>query len=216
MNIDDIEIYEVPEKICVVRNWFSEEEIKQIMEELFLLCDSNVMLTAGHNDPYAAMGAENKSLKTGKGIILNSFNGFGPTQVLYDRFINYRMTDKLYNDDFLNLLEKKDSFYSILKDTKLTSVLINYYEDDGKYNLHVDLDDFTALIVLWKRPKKFEGGKLVFTNEELDFDIDFNTFVLFPGSVLHGVTPIKATERFRRHEYNGRFSLVYSIDKIHR
>lgn len=213
MNIDDIEIYEVPEKICVVRNWFSEEEIKQIMEELQLLCDSNVMLTAGYNDPYAAVDLQKEPLKRGQGVILNSFNNFGPTQDIYNRFVNYQMTQKLFNENFLDILKNKDIYYSTLKDSCIKSVLINYYENKGEYKLHFDMSEFTAITVLWKKPKKFEGGKLVFTHEELDFNIDFNTLVIFPGKVWHGVTPIKTTEKLRRHDYSGRFSIVYFIHK---
>jgi hypothetical protein len=211
MSLDkNIEIYEVPDKICVVRNWFSEEELNLIMQEMFLLCDSNVMLTAGHNDPYAAIDLQNEPLKKGHGIFLNGLYNYNET-LLYEKFKSYEFSKKLFSEEFICTLEKKNEYYSQLRDMKLKHILVNYYENKGEYKLHVDVFPFSAIVVLWKKPKKFEGGKLLFTAKELDFNIDFNTMVLFPGKVWHGVTPIVTKEKFRKYDYSGRFSIVHFI-----
>ncbi len=204
----DIEIYNVPEKICIVRNWFSEKELNHIMQELFLLYDSNIMLTAGKNDPYSAVDLKRNPLKKGHGIYLNSFS---KETSLKKKFKSYEYSKKLFNEEFIEALEKKDEYYSVMRDLTLQNILINYYENKGEYKLHRDKTYFTAIIVLWEKPKKFDGGKLIFTSKELDFNIEFNTLVIFPGKVFHGVTPLLINENFQKHDYCGRFSIVHSI-----
>ena len=77
------------------------------------------------------------------------------------------------------------------------SWMLSRYIDGQYYNAHVDLSQFTLLIWLYKEPKPFTGGDLVFPDfDNYTIPCNNNTGIIFYGPLRHEVPPIRGNGRY--------------------
>jgi Rps23 Pro-64 3,4-dihydroxylase Tpa1-like proline 4-hydroxylase len=76
-------------------------------------------------------------------------------------------------------------------ETNKDSTFVSYYEDSDHFKPHFDVFQFTALIWLYKEPKQFEGGDLIFNELNEKIEIKNNRMLFFPSYLLHSVEEVK-------------------------
>tara|TARA_Y100000114_G_scaffold87942_1_gene81285 strand:+ start:126 stop:728 length:603 start_codon:yes stop_codon:yes gene_type:complete len=69
--------------------------------------------------------------------------------------------------------------------------LFSYYENEDKYEPHVDNCVVSICIWLWKEPKRFEGGDFCFPDFNKRIKVKSNHAVVFPSGILHSVDKIQ-------------------------
>lgn len=76
------------------------------------------------------------------------------------------------------------------------NTLVSYYEHRGFYEAHQDSSLFTALLWLYKEPRKFSGGEVNFYYEDKKYKPEYksNRLFLFPSIVTHEVDEVIMSE----------------------
>lgn len=95
-------------------------------------------------------------------------------------------------------------FIYSLQGYKKPSILINYYEDGGYYQEHIDDCDESSVLML-SLDDNFIGGDLKFPQQNVNYKFKNNTFITF-NKIPHEVTPIKFIK-----DSKGRYSINYFI-----
>ena len=81
--------------------------------------------------------------------------------------------------------------------TELAEVDAHRYADGQYYNPHCDQSLFTTLVWLYEEPKPFTGGDLIFWEyDKYTIPCNNNTGIIFYGSTIHEVPPIKGEGRY--------------------
>lgn len=179
-----IEVYKVPDTIVIVRDWYTEDELIGIWNELDVICSPYILRS--EKDRKFTGAADSK---IGHGIFLDVFYETRERRSLSKILdLNY----KIYNDKFLKDLSDIDSTFKHYRNGNSDATLVNYYENNNLYGEHEDKCIFTSNIVLWREPKKFDGGKFIIHNNNtfFDFDVETNDMIIFPGYLTHSVTKI--------------------------
>ena len=174
-------------------------ELSEIWEEiLFLSYRSKFQL-----DTSTARN-ENGELRSNKvGIWLDDV-------YLLRKFSNYfKYYKKWISDEAISNLLSTSLYWREFTHTKTDNTLFSYYEDGKYYDEHEDTSRLTQLFWTFKQPKKFNGGRLVFTDFNYEIDIEDNTMILFPSWFKHKVTPVileeKTPENREKFLCNGRY-----------
>jgi len=174
----------------IIDNWYKKEELKRVMKELdYLSCTP---MSRSENSFETARNSDNKSLSS-------SFRIY-PEQLYTEKgYINSPILGSLKKFQQQEFHQKvTDAFKSsntaidrVFMDTNASSTIINYYETNDRYDEHHDVFQFTILIWVYKEPKSFEGGDLIFTKLNEKIECKNNRMVLFPSFYYHAVTPVK-------------------------
>jgi len=197
----NVEIYNDPDPVVVIRNWYFQEELDKIWKELDEISSPYTM-----QEPSSTGSAvvDNVGLKKGHGIFLDDFylNNRESSTIL-------NLRKKIFNDNFFDLLTSVDrSFYHFVNSTS-DRTLVNYYEQNHFYKKHYDKSIFTCVVPLWREPKKFDGGDFLISDRS--FNLKSNDLIIFPGYLLHEVTPIIMHQNFTEWK-SGRFSITSFIN----
>jgi len=103
-----------------------------------------------------------------------------------------------YNRKMFDLREelKGNIFAEYLPLINYDNTQVNRYDDGGKYDPHHDFALLTAVTLLWKEPKTFEGGDLEFVDFDYKPELKNNTTILFPSFLQHRVTSCVGNGRY--------------------
>ena len=77
------------------------------------------------------------------------------------------------------------------------SSFLSYYEDGDYFKPHEDKCKITILNWMYKEPKRFEGGELVFTDYNKTIELESNKAIIFPGKIKHAVNTTSMNEKFK-------------------
>jgi len=198
-----IDYYKIPETVVVIRNWYTDEELLQVWEELNFICDPKYL--QNEEQTKSAFDETNTYIKKGHGLFLDN---------LYEDRMHYvilQLNAKIFNPDLLNALIGLDPNFTHLKNCTKDSTLVNYYEDKHEYKKHYDNTVFTCCTPLWKEPKQFDGGVFLITEDDIDLKINSNDMIIFPGYIKHQVTPITMVDGYAPWK-SGRYSIANFIN----
>jgi hypothetical protein len=171
----------------VIDNFYTEEQLKEIMLELKWLTKPSVMVDE----------SKLKAAKT-NGEILTSKNGIFLEEVFknwkHSALISSGMKQLALPELKDNLLNFNTMFKSIF-DCNTRSHLVSYYENSQYYKPHKDAFYFTILNYFFIEPKQFDGGELVAyscnSNKEATIEPKHNRAVIIQGSTMHQAKEIK-------------------------
>ena len=185
-----------PVEHVLIDNFFSDNELEEIMEEI----DSLQEHLTEFEDWDLKTNVKNKQLH---GLQLNekySCNCRETTSKALNQssILRYLVKNWAANDEIKEKLKNlKSVFFSYYSDTNADLVkLYGFREDDfyNVYNLEKDTSNiFTLYIFITKEPKEFSGGDLEFNvNGEIK-KIPFknNTAVFIPSRMPHKITKVK-------------------------
>ena len=164
-----------------IDNVFSKEELSRIFLEL-----DNIT-------PYLNKPSETgASFNPSTGAVRKNNKGIFLFEVYADlKFSSiYNSTRNFFNRDTVSQVKLCHPTYSVFKNINLDHILISYYENGGYYLPHDDSSYFTILTWLYKEPKNFTGGDLIFPEYNITVPVRNNAGVIFNSGYLHEVTKV--------------------------
>jgi hypothetical protein len=174
--------------VVVIDNFYSEEQLKEIMLELKWLTKPSIMMD--HNRLSSAVDEYTlKPLTSKKGVFLETiFKDW-----MHSALISYPMENFTKSDVKAKLLEF-NSLFKIIYHCDSRTHLLSYYENSDYYKPHKDGTVFTVLNYFFTEPKKFDGGNIRLfsdTSDKIaDIEIKHNRIILIPGATRHEVTKL--------------------------
>ena len=176
-------------------NFLTEDELKRVWKEVDFLSDKLF--------PPAETGSA-RDERTEEYLKKN-------TGVFVDRILDptfsaiHNILGKVTSEEFVNEAVAVNQCYNYLPIINRFSHLVNYYDKGDYYKPHKDSFVLSGLLYLYKEPKQFEGGELVFTDTGQIITAENNLFVLFPSYLEHRVTPVIMDEAGTGY---GRYSIA--------
>ena len=74
---------------------------------------------------------------------------------------------------------------------------LSYYEDGDYFKVHSDNCKITIVNWIFKEPKRFTGGELVFPDYNKTIELESNKAIIFPGKIRHAVNTTSMDEKFK-------------------
>lgn len=168
-------------------DFFSKDQLDDVWRELDYITSNELVITDDQKQVGTAQDPETKELiAKRKGLFLDRL------------YANFRQSSKIYKhikDNFLDNTDLVESFpkstlMKYLPHTNTDSILLSFYNDGDYYKPHADSCVMTLIVYLWKGEKTYEGGELIFVDDEVVFDPNYNEAILFPSCHRHEVEEI--------------------------
>ena len=192
-----ITLYANPFPLMVVENFYNEEELSLIWEELNFYTRPEKLLDA---EGYGGIVDRTNA----KALILD--------EIYTKQYRNVSniltMNRKLFQCGVLDKFSEIHGCCSIANQSNHDITKVRYYHDKEYYDPHTDKGfQFLAFSYFYKEPKKFTGGELYFPKYDYEFDCENNSLIMFPGWVEHGVTEVKIQDS-DYYDGQGRYAIT--------
>ncbi len=173
--------YTEPFPHIIFHNFYNEEELKLIWEELDFYTKPEKLLDAEHYG--GVVGFTNAKAIWLDRVYQGKYRSL--SNILY---VNRKLFEKEILEAFANIHDS----CSIAATCNHDSTKVRYYHDGDKYDPHVDCTiQFLGFSYFYREPKRFEGGELFFPDYDYTYPCDNNSLIMLPGWVRHGVAEIK-------------------------
>jgi hypothetical protein len=190
----------------VVDNFYSRNEQKLIWEELTYHQDKDNFKVDERKDVGTAKDKNGSLLSNSKRIYLDS---------IYKEYrnrsniltIHLKIVSPSVREAYGNTTPSYRTFNSSSRDESLVS----YYENKQGYKEHFDQFMHSALIWFYKKPKRFKGGDLTFSQPNKIVECKHNRLVLFPSYYLHSIEEVNMEKKYRDKGL-GRYCLTHFYD----
>ena len=180
-----INLFEIPFPHISIENFYTDDELELIWEELNFLTKPGKLY-----DPGPIHGAvcpeTGEFLTKSRSIRLDtSYNDKNISNII-------NVTQKIFNHGFLNIFYDKFPQYKKILYTNYCITKARYYHNGDYYDPHNDIfHDFLAFSYFYKTPKKFIGGELFFPEyKNYQYECLSNSLILMPSYVTHGVREV--------------------------
>lgn len=195
--ITNVKYIEDPFPHAIIDNFFTEEELKSVWKELEFLTDSSKLLDETKTG--SAYNADGSLKKVNYGMFLD--------QIYTDRNLSniLNLSKKVFDVKTMDFLYRKHWVFRYLRESTRDTTLLSYYENNNHYDTHFDYASITILTHLFKEPKQFTGGDLVF-QDNYQLPLVNNRTILFPSVIDHAVTEIKM-DSDNKLNGNGRYCI---------
>ena len=200
MDIRYFSVKDMP--VAVIDNFYNTAEYTKIFQELEFL--NNDMKFYGPDRTGSALDPKTGiPIKKNLGIILDEvYNDKNVSNILKEN-------KKLFLDELTDRLMDNNVFFRYLRGDVINTTIVQYYEDEDYYDFHTDASTVTAVTWIYKEPKKFNGGDLVFEDNSAISCLT-NRIVIFPSILYHSVGKITMSPE-DRHKALGRYSITQLI-----
>ena len=174
------DVFNDPFPHLVIKNFYNEEELKLIWEELNFYTKPDKLLEA--KDFGGIVDATNSHA-----IVLDD------VYKINRKLSNIlTVTRKIFNSGILDVFSNIHDCCCIAKESNWDCTKVRYYHNGEYYEPHTDKSmQFLAFYYIHKEPKKFTGGEVYFPKYNYEYGCDANSIIIFPGWVEHGVKEIK-------------------------
>ena len=190
----------------MIDDFYSKDEETLIWEEL-TFHKNNFKVDHKRNGDGVARDENNKPLANATRLYLD------------DTYV-----DKRQDSNILNLYTKiispevKEAYRQTTPSWRLFEITnqdcsqVSYYENEGDYKEHYDKFMHSCLIWFYKKPKRFTGGNLTFTQSQQTVECKHNRMILFPSYYLHAVDKVSMEYKYRGKGL-GRYCLTHFYNK---
>jgi predicted 2-oxoglutarate/Fe(II)-dependent dioxygenase YbiX len=177
----------------VIDNFYSEEQLKEINDELTFLTKPSIMIE-DKDKLEAAVDINGNYVTTKAGVWVDSvFKEWRHSALIrcpMENFSKKEVKDKLIE---FNPLMK------IFYNCNVRNHLLSYYENCGYYSKHTDAAVFTVLNHFYKEPKQFKGGDLTLYSQgeikKATIETKNNRVIIIPSCTVHSVDTIEMTSK---------------------
>ena len=180
----NIKIFDEHFPYMIIDNYYDEEELRLIWEELNFLSYPHKLRRATEDGGGARDENTHELLK---------HNFYRYLDGIYtDRSLSNILTvnRKLFDDDCKILRQHPHWFFqNVVFNNDYTQV--GYYEDNDEYGQHWDWATTTSLTWLYREPKRFIGGDLFLGYEKIKVECINNRTLIFPSMIRHSVNKIQ-------------------------
>jgi hypothetical protein len=166
--------------IVTKRNFLTDDELARVWREVDFFNDK---LFPPSETGSAQDKETNELLKKNNGVFINRILDAGFSAI-------YNILGKVTREEFVSEAVKVNPVFNYLPLINSFSYLVNYYDKGDFYKEHHDCFVLSGLLFLFKEPKRFEGGELVFTETGQTITPENNLFVMFPSYMKHEVKPV--------------------------
>ena len=186
-----MQIITLPEPFLhyVVHDFFDPNELDAVWNEIDYFHKTNSFIdNVSTGDPTSAPNKIGVSLDTHYGsigrehsAILNSYQKiFTLKDYVADPYLAKFLLHTNYDQSFLN-----------------------YYPHKSYYPAHIDFSVVSCITTLWKEPKQFKHGDLIFTDYDYKPDLHSNSTIIFPSFERHEVDKLEyENEQFGMSRYS--------------
>ena len=177
----DIKTYENPFPHFIIYNFYDNDELKLIWEEL---------------DFYTKYGKLFEAKDFGGVIDKTNSKAIWLDKVYKDKYRSLSniltINRKIFDYRILDAFSDIHDCCSIARDSNFDQTKVRYYHDGNFYEPHTDKTvQFLAFSYFYREPKRFQGGELIFPKYDYKFNCDNNSLIMMPGWVEHGVSQVK-------------------------
>jgi Rps23 Pro-64 3,4-dihydroxylase Tpa1-like proline 4-hydroxylase len=173
----------------VIKNTFTEDQLGDIWKEIDFLTREDVMQDPEHTG--SALDEDGNPVKKNYGVWLKKvFNDLESSSI----YSNSR--NVLFSEDVIESLQSLNPLHVMYKSINDANMLLSYYEGGDGYDMHTDASAYTATTYLFREPRRFSGGEIVFQNEGVAYeqDIENNMTIIFPSAWWHKVNTVLMEE----------------------
>jgi len=193
-----ITLYANPFPLMVVENFYNEEELSLIWEELNFYTRPEKLLDA---EGYGGIVDRTNA----KALILD--------EIYTKQYRNVSniltMNRKLFECGVLDKFSEIHGCCSIANQSNHDITKVRYYHDKEYYDPHTDKGfQFLAFSYFYKEPKKFDGGNLIFPKYDYEFSCNHNSLIMMPAWVEHGVSEVSIKDSDYYDGY-GRYAITH-------
>ena len=189
--------YETPFPHLILHNFYNNEELKLIWEELDFYTKPDKLLNVKEY-----LGVADKT--NAKAIYLD---------VVYPK--KYRklsniltVNRKVFQSQVLEPFSKLHDCCLHSTQSNYDHTKVRYYHDGDFYEPHTDnFFDFLAFSYFYREPKRFEGGELFFPKYNYSFSCNNNSIIIMPAWVEHGVSKV-SIENSDYYDGYGRYAIT--------
>jgi hypothetical protein len=177
----DLHLHKNPFPYIVIDNFFTREEYSEVWEEILFLASKM-------RPPDETGVAKDRGIpmKRGMGVFIESF-----FQDYYDSNI-FKYSKKLFRKECIEQISSSDFFYCPYKAINISNAtLVQVYRNGDYYLPHKDNSLYTAVTLIHKEPKEYNGGDFYFPESNHVVELQNNQTIIFPSIVDHGVSEVK-------------------------
>lgn len=196
------EVVTEPFDHIIIHDVFTPEQLKNVWNEIEFLHPR--LLRVGEN------GFDGGSAKDDNGNLLKQNRSLGLHDIYnYQTNVSYilqYLVSLFHSEDLAKLaMHELGYYYRLYSKARTYYFHLQYYENDDGYSSHKDVSVFTNSLFLYKEPKNFTGGELVFDEYNYTIPCDTNKMIMFPSVLNHSVNPIRM---LNDEPMTGRYSIT--------
>ena len=177
----NLKLYKKPFPYVVIDNFFTPEEYHKVWQEVMFLCPKM-------RPPDETGGAKVRGVpsKKGVGVFVESFfRDFEDSNI-------FIFSKKINHPEYVDKIASSDFFYTPYRSiNSSTATLVQMYRNGDYYLPHRDNSLYTAVTLIHKEPKQYNGGDLYFAESNHVVELHNNQTIIFPSMVEHGVSEVK-------------------------
>ena len=176
----DIKTYENPFPHFIIYNFYDNDELKLIWEELDFYTKDGKLFEA--RDFGGVIDKTNSKAIWLDKVYKDKYRSLSNILTINRKIFDYRILDAF--SDIHDCC-------SIARDSNFDQTKVRYYHDGNFYEPHTDKTvQFLAFSYFYREPKRFQGGELLFPKYDYKFNCDNNSLIMMPGWVEHGVSQV--------------------------
>ena len=183
--------YHEPFPHLIIKNFYNEEEVELIWEELNFYTKPGKLLPA---EKYGGVVGYTEA----KAISLDAlYTDHSSNDGANFRSISniLRVSRKLFTSGILDEFAKIHDCCSLAPKCNNDFTKVRYYHNGESYAPHIDKTfQFLAFSYFYKEPKKFEGGEIYFPKYKYELTCGNNSTIILPGWVQHGVKEVRIND----------------------
>ena len=195
------EYLNIPFPHTIIHNYFSEEEVENIItEKNDIILNVNPLDLIPENDLHHKKLINNNKTLTFDLDRLYTNRRENSNILLYTRKIF-----TLSNSCSLNY--KLNNFLKYIPLSSRYSSFLNIYKDGSYYDAHIDISTLTVLSVVWDistSVKECKSDHLYFYDYDYYPNLHHNSCIIFPSYEVHGVKKINCSSNSHRITINQR------------
>lgn len=176
-----IDLIPKPFPHIIFTDYFTEDQLKDIWEELIFLSKPDKLFEPGIHHGAGGKGGSTNSRAV---CLEESYRIYSLSNIL-------KIYDTILLEPEINQAIQEWATYLRLKFIERKITKVRYYHNGDKYDRHTDYrQDFLLFSYFNKEPKKFNGGEVYFPEYEYQFECNNNSLIIFPGYIEHEVKEV--------------------------
>lgn len=168
----------------IIENVFDKLELELIWKDIIQIENKKLLKTPKETGS-ATCYITGKPLKNNKGIYLDKIHEQGVIENIIP------ISKKFFSPEISMAVADLGKMYPSYHQINKTGNLLSYYEDTDNYDPHIDQSVFTILTWLYREPKAWAGGELIFSELNAEIEPNNNRSIIFPSCFTHEVKPVK-------------------------
>ena len=196
-----IKIFDEHFPYMIIDNYYDEEELRLIWEELNFLSYPHKLKRS------TIEGGATENPEKPNELLEKNFHTFLDNLYEFREMSNIlNVSRKLFSDNCKIFRQHPHWFFQNITPNKdLTQV--GYYENNDEFGQHSDNCDITALTWLYQEPKKFMGGDLFLGSDKIKVECINNRTLIFPSMLKHSVNTLKMEKQYQNKK-QGRYVIT--------